>query len=1016
MDIISLVLAILAAESCVGSENSKLVYIKPSSNTICNVKLCLTLSQLDGQISHPISNVTLILLPGTHNLFFNFSVANLTELLVYPNSSSELMIVCQKNASFEFKNISYFLIKRLKFIGCGRNKIQMVHKFYLKESTFVGKKTSGPALEFLQTTGFITNNSFISNKFGKFCGPVGIISQDNTHENASVLLNRDHAYVGGAIIANQSNLTITKSNFEGNSAEIGGAIFAAVNSNITIISSTFKNNYVTNVTERADLSYYGGALYIEGSTRNSSYISDENSQLVVLESEFRNNTASVGGVLLTYGCKVNITSSIFVNNSARESGVIEAKGGRIIVLYNSTFYKNVAYLHYGVIYSFRISTLTVNSCYFINNAAGWNGGAIGITESSVVIVNSTFFSNRARNLGSVIYTHRMTIIFAIFWHDEVSDESISAKPVLSHVNIHNTYISKNQGRSVLYILSTNLTTYRSVFDGNYASDSRGGILSIVESSEVNITESKFSFNSAVNGIILMNANSLNIHRSIFRNNTASENGGVLKVLRTSAHISQSEFVGNSAPIRGGVLWSVESKIFLKGTYMIGNAARYGGAIYAHDSKLIVYGGFYRSDVLPYGIRTNIADNTAYDSGGGIYLYRSDIECYFSTWLTIAGNMAKKSGGGIHAVSSFIKVLSDKSSMVKSSVHFTKNAAEMGGGIYLQSASKLHIRKSMTSVVSIDAINATIKKINFTANIADNGGAIYIDDETYFRLCTNSANHDCFVQVTTSIGTNNLKNILFKDNIAHKTGSDIFGGLLDRCNVNEYAEIRLITNNVFNTNWIDGVTYLKEISNMNITKIASKPVRLCSCKSNSPDCTYQPESIYVRKGENFSVSLVAVDQVNHTIDNVDIFSSLDNKESGLGVGQTIQVTKNGCTNLNFNAYSPFESEELSLYAEGPCKNNGISKLNLHITFLNCTCPIGFQQRFTEANNNCECECDSNLSPYITSCNYSTKSLLRDGSFWITYINDTRSDDLANYSYLIYPYCPLDYCLDSNQIFL
>ena len=65
---------------------------------------------------------------------------------------------------------------------------------------------------------------------------MGIISQDNTHGNASVLLNRDHAYVGGAIIANQSNLTIIKSNFEGNSAEIGGAIFAAVNSNITIIS------------------------------------------------------------------------------------------------------------------------------------------------------------------------------------------------------------------------------------------------------------------------------------------------------------------------------------------------------------------------------------------------------------------------------------------------------------------------------------------------------------------------------------------------------------------------------------------------------------------------------------------------------------------------------------------------------------------------------------------------------------------------------------------------------------
>ena len=1015
MGIISLALVILAAESCFGSENSKIVYIKSSSNITCNVKHCLTLSQLDGQLSHPISNATLILLSGTHDLFFNFSVANLSELSIHPNSSSELTIVCQKNSSFEFKNISYLYIKRLKFTGCGRNKIQMVHQVYLKESTFVGKKMSGAALEFTGTTGFIINNSFISNKFGKFCGPAGNMSQDYACGNASRILSREHVHVGGAIIANQSNLTITKSNFEGNSAEIGGAIFATVNSNITIISSTFKNNYATSITERSDLLYSGGALYIESTTRGSNFISGDKCQLVVLESEFRNNSASQGGVLSIHGCTVSITSSVFINNSARQSGVIQAEAGRIMMLYNSTFYKNMAHLSYGVVYVFDINALTVNLSYFANNAAGLNGGTIGVVQSGVIIVNSRFLSNKARNFGSVIYTNSITL--GVFWHDEVNEGSISTTPIVSRVDIHNTYILKNYGGSVLYIQSTNLTIFRSLLNDNDAFDSQGGILSIVESSKVTITESLFFLNAAVNGIILMHANSLNIHRSIFRNNTASENGGVLKVLQSRAHISQSEFVGNSASIRGGVLWSVESKIFLKGIHMIGNAARYGGAIYAYDSKLLVYGGYDRNNPMLYGIRTNIADNAADDSGGGIYLYRSNIDCYFSTWLTIAGNKANKSGGGIYAISSFVKIWSDKSSLVRSSIHFTTNTAGVGGGIYLQSASELHIQKFKTSKFYIH-VNVTIKKINFTANKAEYGGAIYTDDETNFRVCANSVNHDCFVQVTTSIGKDNLKDIVFKHNVAHKTGSDIFGGLLDRCKVNKYmyAEIRLSdsTNNIYNTDWIDGVTYLKDISNINIAKIASKPVRLCSCKSNNqPDCTYQPQHIHIRKGENFSVSLVAVDQVNHTIDNVDIFSSLSNKESGLGVGQTIQITKNGCTNLNFNAYSPFESEELTLYAKGPCKNIGMSQFNLYITFLNCTCPIGFQQRFTEANNKCECECDSNLHPYITSCNYSTKSLLRDGSFWIGYLNDTESDDSDDYNYLIYPYCPLDYCLTSNQ---
>ena len=1011
MVIVSLVLVVLAAEFCFGSENSRVVYIKPSSNTTCNVKLCLTLSQLDGQLSHPISNATLILLPGSHSLFFNLSIANLTELSMHPNSSSEL-IVCQQNASFEFKNISNLFIRGLKFAGCGRNKIQMVHKFYLKESTFVGKKMNGTALELIGTTGFIVNSSFISNKFGKFCGPVGNLSQDYTCGNTSGLFNREYAHVGGAITAIQSNLTIAKSKFEGNRAEIGGAIFATLNSNITIISSAFKSNYATNITERSDLVYSGGALHIEGSTLDSNFISDDNyCQLVVLESDFRNNAASQGGVLLSHGCTVNITSSVFINNSARQSGVIQAKTGRIMMLYNSIFYKNVAYLTYGVLYSFKINALTVNLCYFANNAAGWNGGTFGVVESGVIIVNSTFLSNRARNSGSVIYTD-IIVYGGKLWHEEVNEGSSSTTPVVSHVTIHNTYISKNWGGSVLYIRSTNLTIFRSLLNNNGAFDSQGGVLSIVESSTVIITESQFFFNAAVNGIILMNANGLNINWSIFLNNTASENGGVLKVLRASAHVIQSEFVGNRASIKGGVLWSVESEIFLKDTNLIGNTARYGGAIYAYDSTLLVYGGFH-GNLFPYGIRTNIADNTADDSGGGIYLYRSNIDCYFSTWLTIAGNKAKKMGGGIHAISSFIKILYDQSSLIKSSLHLTRNTARMGGGIYLQAASELHIQKSKTELRAY--VSATNKILNFTDNMADYGGALYIDDKTNVGVCAKLVNHDCFIQVT-SVVKDNLKDIIFRNNVAHKTGSDIFGGLLDRCNVNKYAEIRLSdsTSNVFNTGWIDGVTYLKEISNTNIMKIASKPVRLCSCKSNNqPDCAYQPQPIHVRKGGNFSMSLVAVDQVNHTNDNVDIYSSLNNKESGLKVGQTIQTTKSGCTNLTFNAYSPFESEELTLYAEGPCKNIGISQFNLYITFLNCTCPIGFQQRLTEANNNCECECDSILHPYITSCNYSTKSLLRYGNFWIAYLNDTESDNSDDYNYLIYPYCPLDYCLTSNE---
>ena len=167
MGFFSLAVVILAAQSL---GNCKIVFIRPSTNSICNAKPCLTLSQFDGQLRRLISNATVILLQGVHSLDFNFSLANLSEFSISPNSSSQSTIICQQKASFEFKNISSLRIKGLKFVGCGRTKIHMVRQVLLKESKFVGNQTRETALEFIETMGFIVNNSFPSNKFGSFCG------------------------------------------------------------------------------------------------------------------------------------------------------------------------------------------------------------------------------------------------------------------------------------------------------------------------------------------------------------------------------------------------------------------------------------------------------------------------------------------------------------------------------------------------------------------------------------------------------------------------------------------------------------------------------------------------------------------------------------------------------------------------------------------------------------------------------------------------------------------------------
>lgn len=149
----------------------------------------------------------------------------------------------------------------------------------------------------------------------------------------------------------------------------------------------------------------------------------------------------------------------------------------------------------------------------------------------------------------------------------------------------------------------------------------------------------------------------------------------------------------------------------------------------------------------------------------------------------------------------------------------------------------------------------------------------------------------------------------------------------------------------------------------------------------------------------------MDQVNHPI-SATIHSSLFKTGGGLLKSQGIQKITQICTKLTFNVFSPYDKEELTLYAEGPCMPSPWSQRRLGIQFTACdSCPIGFEKHVDETTV-CDCICDSRLKPYITNCNASTKLLTREGNFWITYITAGDNDTSG---YLIYAHCPLNYCL-------
>ena len=263
---------------------------------------------------------------------------------------------------------------------------------------------------------------------------------------------------------------------------------------------------------------------------------------------------------------------------------------------------------------------------------------------------------------------------------------------------------------------------------------------------------------------------------------------------------------------------------------------------------------------------------------------------------------------------------------------------------------------------------------------------------------------------------------FSQNHANISGSTLYGGLLDRCAVSPFAEVHNKYPQDFKDRG-DGIAYFKNVStptyfNYNISleividtnlSVSSDPVQVCLClgADQNNDCPHQHYTA-VKKGQTFTLPVVAVDQVGQPV-SATIQTSLHFTESGLAEGQLAREIPAECTNLTFNIVSPHKSENLSLYAsDGPCKDAELSRATVDIHLLPCSCPIGLQE--SEMNStNCTCECHSNISQYMEHCDSHTGLLTKQPQTraWISYINDNNLT-----GYLVYPNCPFDYCLSTN----
>ena len=796
----------------------------------------------------------------------------------------------------------------------------------------------------------VGNSSFDSNEAGGDGGAVYTFSGSNIRVEYSSFDNNGAGSDGGVMYTSSSSIiTLVNSSFDNNEAgSDGGVVYCGdCDSNINMGNSTFHSNTA---------GYSGGVLYYY-CTRHNNIVN-----IFISLCTFFYNSASEGGVAHLINANVADTGSMYYSNMADNGGTIVLTVGYVSVR-TSTFMKNTATISGGVLYSSSHDfpqIVDLESCCFINNSAN-SGGAIATFLTAAVTVTDSSFVNNSAVRGGAVYL------------------LIGNNFTANSCNFFRNF-ALNDGGLIYSEYQNRLSFTNSEANFNRA-DNNGGAVCLLSQSELNITgDNSFVGNEArIGGVAYARECTTIVHSLTFLivNNTAMESGGAVYLFKANLSLSSGNhsFVGNNAMTsHGGAIYLGEAQLTLSGgnIQLIRNKAVDGGAMFITESELII-----ESDS-----QTKVDANSAFNHGGGLYLTKSKVKIRGES-SNITGNRADNRGGGIHA--------SNSSIIIQGAVHVISNEAENGGGISLENNANLR-----------GATAGHDHFANFVKNRASGyGGALYVNDKSNPDMCTANIQNatsstECF---------SNSVYITMSENFAGVSGSNLFGGLLDRCTVYNEASMEYEKNR-------SGIMSFLNSSNINesqhlLNTVSSNPVRLCFCRDSQPDCNYQPETIKVNRGKVFFIELIAYDQISQAVI-ASIQCSFNSSVGGLGEGERIQDIGNHCTVLKYNIFTSNSYEGLIFSAvEDPCNN--ISKINIMIE-ITCSCPIGFQVSNNDGTT-CDCDCAQVLQSYQkTECNPATESIIRRENFWISYINYTWSNSSG---YVIYPHCPFDYCYTPDK---
>jgi predicted outer membrane repeat protein len=454
---------------------------------------------------------------------------------------------------------------------------------------------------------------------------------DDVYCYNSVFTNNQAWNRGGAIYSESNDVWVQDCTFIGNEADSGGAVYA--DEYFWSTRSTFIDNeadsdgnvdwgdggavyamdglgdITDSYFEGNEAAYTGGAIYSNGD--DDAYTS------IIYRTTFKDNYADWWGGAIHFEDEyfVELKASNFIGNEAYEDG-----GAISLCAYSSDnylttftagraqtlFQGNSAGDDGGAIMQSDCNSdadLNLTSARFLDNVANY-GGAVLLYDGDLYVTGSVFTGNRAEYDGGAIYSEDFAEVrTSTFTRNVAVEDDGGAIYVCDDMDVTSSTFTGNSaddGGAIKLDCYDDLVVEGSTFTGNRAEgdeesdydDGEGGAIFVDGGYDTHITRSVFKNNSATDeaGAISADGDTFSILNSTFMGNSAEEAGAVYSdetdyfELRGSLFQANRAFGTDTSPnfnwAVGAVMVSLDEDSFdIRGNRFISNVGWGVGALY-----------------------------------------------------------------------------------------------------------------------------------------------------------------------------------------------------------------------------------------------------------------------------------------------------------------------------------------------------------------------------------------------------------------------------------------------------